>query len=379
MRVVYISNSTIPSRAANSLHVMKMCQALRQLGHDVELIAKKPHPPSAGPVDLWHHYGISDPFPIHLLRPTARLHRTVYAFRAVLRAKRTRADVVYTRNYIAAPLAAWSGLQTIYEAHGLQNDHPRRLCYRLLWRSRQRHRFVTITRALAEDFRRAFPSQLGDSVIEVLPDAVDLERFEGLLGSSAARTSVGWPERLTVGYAGHLYPGRGVDLLLDLAEQLPEWRFSVMGGTDADVDRYRGEVARRRLANVHLLGFIPNAELPRYLAACDVLAMPHQRAVSAADGGNIAAWTSPMKMFEYLATGRLILASELPVLREVLNDANAVLCSPDDLSDWVAALQRADADPAWRHALADQARLDAERYTWRARAERGLATLRHGH
>jgi len=379
VRIAYIANSTIPSRAANSIHVMKQCQALRQLGHDVELIARRPAPggETIEQDALWHRYGVRDPFPLRLLRPTRRLYRTAYAVRAVARARRSGAELVWTRNYLAAPLAAWLGIPTLYEAHGLQDDRPRRLAYRTLWRSGRRHRFATITEALARDFRRAFP-ELADAPILVLPDGVDLERFTDLPEPADARRLLGWPDRPTLGYAGHLYPGRGVDLLLEIAADLPGWSVSLMGGTEADIDRYRELVRDRGLTSMHVRGFIPNAELPLHLAACEALAMPHQRVVRAADGGDIAAWTSPMKMFEYLATGRLVLASDLPVLREVLTDENAVLLPSEHPEAWRAALHAAAADPAAARSRGAQGRRDVQRYSWRERAERALARMREG-
>jgi glycosyltransferase involved in cell wall biosynthesis len=80
-------------------------------------------------------------------------------------------------------------------------------------------------------------------------------------------------------------------------------------------------------------------------------------------------------MFEYLAAGRPILASGLPVLQEVLNGENAILLEPDDVDGWVAALRRVVEDPALAERLASQARRDAQRFSWRRRAAFCLAGL----
>jgi glycosyltransferase involved in cell wall biosynthesis len=120
---------------------------------------------------------------------------------------------------------------------------------------------------------------------------------------------------------------------------------------------------------------VPNAVIADYQAACDVLLMPYQRRVAASSGGDIARYLSPMKAFEYLACGRPILSSDLTVLQEVISSTNAILLPPEDVDAWVAALVDLDANPARRQALGRQARLDARRYTWEARARRILEGL----
>jgi glycosyltransferase involved in cell wall biosynthesis len=103
--------------------------------------------------------------------------------------------------------------------------------------------------------------------------------------------------------------------------------------------------------------------------------LPYGRRVEASSGGDIAAFLSPMKLFEYLACGRAILASDLPVLGEVLNAANSLTLPGDDAPAWAAALGSLSADPARRQARGAQARRDAANYTWERRAARMLEGL----
>ena len=129
--------------------------------------------------------------------------------------------------------------------------------------------------------------------------------------------------------------------------------------------------AEKALKNIRFVGFVPNAELPSYLAACDVLLMPYQRQVTILGRGNTADWCSPMKMFEYMATSRMLISSNLPVLNEVLNDgSNAILCEPDDVQQWVATIFRSQQDPQWRISLGNQALIDVKKYSWRERVRR---------
>jgi glycosyltransferase involved in cell wall biosynthesis len=149
----------------------------------------------------------------------------------------------------------------------------------------------------------------------------------------------------------------------------------LVGGDPADVERVHRQVDERGLNNVTLTGFVPNADLPQYQAACDVLLMPYQRHVAASSGGDIARYLSPMKLFEYMACGRPIVSSDLPVLRETLNSDNAILLSPEDQDAWVLALQALQGDSLRREALGHRVRQDVEQYTWEARAQKILENL----
>ena len=211
----------------------------------------------------------------------------------------------------------------------------------------------------------------------VAPDGVDLERYQDLPEPSKARHALQplLPERFTAGYTGHLYAGRGVDLILSLAQRLPDVTFLIAGGEPEQVDRVRFQAASAGLENILLTGFVPNALLPRYQAACDILLMPYQAHVAASSGGDIARYLSPMKVFEYLACGRVILSSRLPVLEEVLNDQNSFLLPPDDPQAWETAICQLIDNTDLRSSLAAQARRDALQYSWQQRASRILSGL----
>jgi glycosyltransferase involved in cell wall biosynthesis len=100
--------------------------------------------------------------------------------------------------------------------------------------------------------------------------------------------------------------------------------------------------------------------------------MPYQQTVATSSGGNTASICSPMKMFEYMAAGRAILTSDLPVLREVLDDSMAVFCQPEAQESWASALGELLVDEGRRQSLGQQARICARKYSWVVRAQRAL-------
>ena len=398
MKLTYIGESVIPSRWANSFQVMKMCQAFRQLGHDIELVVPSLHHLESWQegIDIWQHYGLVEQFPIIWLKWSTRLKIGCdYSLRAASRAARRSPDLVISRNIQAATLSSLRGLPTVLEYHaplgtpfhragfrhlrGLRGFRELTLSllghisFQTLLRTRGFRKLVVISHILKDRFIEYTRGTLAEDRILVCPDGVDLERFENLPPPVEARQRLGLAEgTLTFGYAGHLYQGFGIGLILELARRLSRSSFLIVGGRDEDVRRYLRQTQDMGLSNVRFMGFVPNAVIPRYLAACDVLLMPYQKVVAIAGKQDTAQWMSPMKMFEYMASGRMIISSDLPVLREVLNERNAALCPPEDTGLWLRTAEKALNDPGWRLSLAQQARAEVEKYTWKCRATKIL-------
>lgn len=379
MKIALIAPTYLPARRANTIQVMKMAQAFVGLGHNVRVYSPGFSPRKVAWGELAQQYGLEHPFEVEWLAARARLRRYDYAIRSVREARRWGTHIIYTRLPQAAAFASLIGVNTVYEVHDFPPGRMSTLLLRLFLRGRGKRRLVVITQALRNDLAAELGKPSSPPFTLVAPDGVDVERFADLPDPQVARNSLssrhGWQLGFTAGYTGHFYPGRGVRLMLELANRLPAVTFLLVGGEAKDVERLRAEVESRRLENVILTGFIPNADLPGYQAACDLLLMPYQNQVEASSGGDIGRYLSPMKMFEYLACGRAILASNLPVLREVLNPSNAVLLPPDDIEAWIGAMQSLQIDPGQRVALGTQAREDAAQYTWQVRAARILDGL----
>jgi hypothetical protein len=170
------------------------------------------------------------------------------------------------------------------------------------------------------------------------------------------------------GYFGHLYAGRGVEIIESMALARPDCLFLIYGGNEIDVDRRR---AHNGLNNLRYMGHVAHPVALRVMSALDVLLMPYQASVSIGVAGHdTARWMSPMKMFEYMASGVPIISSDLPVLREVLhNGVNALLVPPDSVSSWVAALDSLIINPGLGCRLGATAHADyLAHHTWTQRA-----------
>lgn len=288
-----------------------------------------------------------------------------YGWQIAWRVRKAGFDLAFGRNLVACCFAARLGVPIVYEAHRPVEDYGRlaRHMFARLIRSPSFRHLVVITGALRRHFELAWPAL--KSRIVVAPDGAD--PLEGEVKAVDLGRS---EERMQVGYTGHLYTGKGAELVLELARFCPQFDFHIVGGTDADLNRWR---ARTDLPeNLQLHGHRPHGMLPSYLIAFDVVLLPNQLVVHDHGGSrDIGQWTSPLKLFEYMAAGRAIVSSDAPVLREVAKDGvNMMVCRHDDVEEWAAELARLAAEPALRRSLGAAAREELEsRYSWLRRAQ----------
>lgn len=372
MKIVCISTSRIPADTANSIQVMKACQALARLGHAVHLLV--PGSGSTAWDALAEQYGLMTPFQISWLPANPRWKRNDFAWLAVRRARALGVDLIYTWAGQSAVFALLRRIPVTFEVHDVPTGILGPLWFRAFLRLPGRKRLALITRALQSALERRFPI-LAKNDLVIAPNGVDLEQYDRLPDPTQARQSLGLPDALTVLCSGHLYAGRGVDLFLGLAQRFTQVSFVWVGGRPEDVSDTQAQIEAAGLRNITLTGFIPQRRLPSYQAAAEILLMPYARLIAGSGGGNSADICSPMKMFDYLAAGRAILTSDLPVIHEILSPENAVFAPPEDLEAWSLALQRLVESEALRSSLSMHARQDAQLFTWKARAERILAGL----
>ena len=367
MKITYIAPSRIPSQTANSVQVMKVCQALTQLGQTTRLIV-----PGEGKhtwSELEEQYGVHTPFEIEWLTARPSLRKLDFNWNAVKKAKLGGTTLIYTRLLWAAVFALQQKVPVILEMHEVPTGRFAPILYKYYLSQPGQRLTVFITRALQQAIETNLSVHHKQAETCIAPDGVDLERYADLPDPVQARSQLGWPEGLTALYSGGFYPGRGLEILFDLAGQFPETHFVWIGGKPEQVADWKNKLIQVRLTNVMLTGFIANEKLPLYQAAADILLMPYRKQVAGSSGGDIASVTSPMKLFEYMACGRAILCSDLPVLHEILNDQNALFYPPDDLLAMTAAFERLLKEPRLRESLGKQTRQEIVQYSWKNRMQ----------
>ncbi len=381
MKIALITNSRIPSLTANSIQAMKVAQALMQLGHDVRMFAPAEAEPATHEA-LLAHYGLQVAPPLKLI-PSFRLFRRLdFVLRAQAAAEKFGADLIYTWLPQSAVFALVRRDPVVLEMHADVAGNGA-WWLRQFWKRPGRKLMTVTTSALRKALERSTNLQsrpersrrVDETSLLVAPNGVELEKYAGLPSPVEARQHLNLKEGLTVGFTGHIYPGRGADLLFELARQMPQVNFLWVGGAPDLVDFWRGKLTDAHMTNVTMTGFVKHEVIPLYQAAADVLLMPYSRSISASSGQDIAEVINPMKMFEYMASGRAILSADLSSIREVLNEGNAVLCEPGEIGKWRLEIEALLTDEPRRLALGAQARKDVEQLTWVKREERIMSAI----
>jgi glycosyltransferase involved in cell wall biosynthesis len=373
-RLTYVANIRLPTEKAHGLQVVRMCEAFQHIGVATTLLHPSRHQPgSLARVDPLHYYGVRDAFAIRTLgnvdvvRTEPWLssraytaahfaHSALWGWYAVRQAERTApADLFMTRDITIAFALVHRGLPTVLEIH----KAPERWSLRLLRRvatSRHLRLLVTMTEAL----RHTLESRgVTAPRTRVLHDGVDVSRYDC---APARPWNNGFPVVL---YAGHLFREKGIDTLVEAARRLRgRVVVKIAGGMPHHVAEWRARVASDGPENVEFLGHLSPDRMPSLQKGADVLVLPNS-----ATHAHSARYTSPMKLFEYMAAERPIVASDVPAIREVLrHDWNAWLVAPDDSGALAAGIQAVLVDRGLSDRLASTAHTDVRQYSWTERA-----------
>tara|TARA_B100000212_G_scaffold315529_1_gene269767 strand:- start:49 stop:1158 length:1110 start_codon:yes stop_codon:yes gene_type:complete len=176
----------------------------------------------------------------------------------------------------------------------------------------------------------------------------------------------------TCGYFGQINKGRGIEIIISLANLLPNYCFLIFGGEKKEIENLR---KKNQLKNLKYMGYYKNHESRKIMKCLDALLMPYQNKVFVGKRGlDTSKWMSPMKMFEYLASGVPILSSNLPVLKEILKDkVNCLLVNPSDPNDWKENLELLKNNPGIGERISKNAFIQYKNnHTWKQRANKIL-------
>lgn len=391
MRILYLADIRFPLERANGIQTMETCHALAARGHRVSLAVRPDtHEPKRDPFAF---YGLPRVATLNIevvpVRGPAAARRTGYVTFGIGRAMgRVRQDIIFTRDLgLAAILVRLPRLvrgPVVYEAHTIAAEEAaarhamlsgapeaspskiRRLAERdaAVWRLADG--YVTITGGLETVLARRFGPR---GKIAVVADGVRLRHpFPAVDTATELTGGDTAADAFTIGYAGHLYPWKGVDLIIEAVTALQDTRALIIGGhpQEPDLQRVKDFAAQLDCASrVTFTGLLPPTEVAGRLREADVLVLPNPASAVS------HAFTSPLKLFEYMAAARPIVASDLPSVREVLvHERNALLVPPGNPQALTAAIRRLKDDRQLAAALAARAREDVSEYTWEKRAER---------
>jgi glycosyltransferase involved in cell wall biosynthesis len=355
-----------------------MVRAFRELGHEVEIVAmvrrevpgwSRPSDPRR-PAPTGRRRGIYE---------AMSLAYNVYGYMRLTRVVRSlRPALIYERyalnNFCGVLVSRRFGIPLLLEVNAPLAHEERGLATRMLgslshsserWICTHSSRTIAVSRAVcALLVEEGVPAEH----IVVVPNAIDPERFHPDLDASPIRRRYGLGDNLVIGFVGWFRDWHGLDLLIEVAARIhathDDVRFLLIGDGPIYQSLIR-QVEERGLQSCTIFtGPVAHAEIPAHIASIDIAVQPAANA-----------YACPMKLFEYMAMGRCIVAPDQPNIREVLDNGNAALFRPGDRAHLHAVLTQLIGSAEKRQALGERARqaIFAREYLWTANARRVLA------
>jgi len=370
MKIVYITKARLPTEKAHGYQICKMCEEFSNRGVEIELWA--PERGNDIKADIFSFYGLNNNFKIKKIksfdffrywRYLGKASFWLQGFSLGLKLLFTPADkeaIIYTRDPEIGWIFSLRGYRTVFEAHSWPESKT--WLYKLLIK---RTKIVTITRSLGELLVQA---GLENNNILVVPDGVDLNEFDIDLSKETARKKLNLPlDKKIALYAGHLYDWKGAGDLAEAAGLLDNKSLvTFVGGVEADAKIFSEKNKKLiDLGKIVLYRHQPHNLIPIWLKAADVLILPNKSQDKIS-----RYYTSPLKLFEYLASRRPIVAADLPSIREVLDENNCLFFQSDNPADLADKIKIVFNSNGLAEKIAEQAYRDAKKYTWEKRAEK---------
>lgn len=352
-RLLFLTDTRIPSGRASAIHVRKLLPALGELCEEAELLSNE------GDDTTWpgFHENVKHKT-IRLPSLKGGLYWMLWLFGKAIR--KSRAEAIYSRFVLVSLLRQKKPY--VIELH--DDAWNKGFLFRKAITKAVTHKqclgFTAITHAIKSDLLSAYPGI--QKRVEVIEDAAAPAPPE-------YHPAIHERDCLNAVYVGSFHQGKGLEVVLQLAKKASQHRFTVIGGSPDQINQLSGE----KTANLTFTGFVDHDQIWKHMLDADVCLLPNQPNVKTGKKSNIGRYTSPLKMFEYMSYAKPMIASDLPVLKEVLDDQIAIFAGHEDVSDWEKALDRLT-DPLIREKIGKQAyQRFNEKYTWEKRAERILS------
>ena len=370
--ICLIFHGRFPSEKAASLFVAKNAEAFGNHGHQVTLLV----PRRVGRMlcDPYEQYGVTKNFRVVYLpiidifmvpflgRIAFFVSLLTFSLSVVAYALYTGTNktMFYSNENIPLYVLSFLFKHTFYEMHDFPEKKMSRVFYSYFLR---RMKWILIhNQWKLDEARKQFDLQKEKLLLQM--NAVDINEFDIRLTKREAREKLGLSLQERVGvYTGHLYGWKGVHTLADSVKFLDEHvRVFFVGGTENDIEAFREKY--QHMPQIVITGHKPHSEISVWQKAADVLVIPNTAKEKISKY-----YTSPMKLFEYMASSRPIVATDIPSIREIIGPDEAFICQPDDAQSMADAIMSALLHEEKSLRKAQMALQKVQEYTWDKRAQ----------
>ncbi len=385
MKITYVANIRVPSDKGHVRQILKMCEVFGRLEADVTLVVPE-RKDSQG--DTFEHYKLEKTFKIKRVKIFEFFRAFLFLGRfgiyleylhlitKLLFLKIDKDSIIYTRNSLVLWLFSLRGYKTAYERHEWFSERKKFL---LLFLRRANH-IITTNNFIRKKFQE--DNFFKTKEILVAPNGVNLKIFDIDTERDEAirklNLDIEIKDKIVLVYTGSFKTKgeeKGIsDILSALAIILKENKdiiFIAAGGDEKDVEYYQ-VMAKEKGVDSHVYLFKRQSQdaLALFQRMSDVLLMPFPRIA------HYEYFMTPLKMFEYMAGKRPIIASDLPSIREVLNDDNCIFCAPGDAHDLSKKIMHLIQSPDLGRELSSKAYRDVARFTWDERGKNILKFIK---
>lgn len=399
MKIAVISEGDIPSQWAHSINTVNHANGFFNLGHDVEILAIKKYKQfffRNSNKKIQKFYGINQNIkiklflddPRKLLKRYYRLYKLINKFlrrlprfndllkpeqRIANYCIKKKIDLAYCRSYLGPYYTIKKNIPTIAEMHTNNVDKKDLLTLMAVSENKNLKCLVTIHEILKQKY-----STLGMPLnkILVLEDAVDLEKFDRIIDDKKKNRKIlklGNNNKIIM-YCGSLKSGKGISIILKTAKCLKNYKFILVGGSKRALNNWKLQIKKENIQNVFFTGFIAPQMVPYYLKSADILFMPYdlteQKMIMDINT------TSPLKIFEYMASKRPIITTKIPTIEKIVShDEHALLTHPNDIQNIIENFQRLLNDQELAKRLIENAYKRVKEFTYTKRCKRILNFL----
>jgi len=333
MKICYISNSAAPSKNASSLQIAKLCEGLSKFGHQVTLVK----PNTGKKTNYFKFYNIKSKYKIKIIKYFKKfpigINYYLYSVASLFFSNFSKYDVHITRNFLISIILSILGKKHIIEIHDdilIEGRVVQFLVRRLKFLNNKNIlKIITTTHTLKKRYIEY--CKVKKKKIFVLHNSSSLKPTFKKYKKN--------PRFLKIGYFGSIYKSRGIEMIINISKNDKKNKYFIYGGSNFEINELKKKFKNK---NLFFKSYVPYSKVSNELKNIDLCILPYTSKITVAGNvGDISNYTSPLKIFDYMINGKLIVCSNLKVIREILkNNKNSILIKDfENMRKWISKIK----------------------------------------